>query len=93
MRRTETTVTDVLLNARDRLIPAGNWCQHAYNDNGAVCMVGAVEQYAGHGTLPWTKALNRLRRVTDSESVTRWNDAPDRTHQEVIGAFNRALGA
>lgn len=91
--RQGTHVQEVLLKARDRIVPAGRWCQGTYRDGEALCPVAAVEEYAVPGTLPWQRALVRLRRAMDgTDSVTRWNDVPGRSHQEVLAAFGRALG-
>lgn len=89
-----TQTLDCLEEAK-KLIGAG-WCQKNYirkkPDGGyEYCSSGAI--------ILSTPDLNVVRcaaaflkKVTDSNvSILRWNDAPERTHEEVLAAFDRAI--
>ena len=38
-------------------------------------------------------ALATLKRIIGSHEIVPWNDAPERTHAEVMAAFDRAIAA
>ncbi len=53
------------------------------------CMIGAIEK----SLFITSKAFSRLERVVKSkgfEIIADWNDAPGRTHAEVIAALKEA---
>ena len=37
------------------------------------------------------KAQQVIELVINMNSIIRWNDSPDRTHAEVLAAFDRAI--
>jgi hypothetical protein len=54
------------------------------------CAQGAIMR-AQAGSIPaGFRAHDRIRAVIRG-SITRWNDAPERTHAEVLAAFDRAI--
>jgi hypothetical protein len=88
----ETATT--LLRARQYLVERG-WCKGAFGDDGSPrCMVGAILSATGaRGCFDplILGAMRALKSVTGSPgTVVGWNDAPDRTEQEVLDAFDRA---
>lgn len=51
------------------------------------CMMGALERTQRNNR----KAHRILCSVIDGASLTGWNDAVERTHTEVMAAFDRAI--
>lgn len=42
----------------------------------------------------WVRALDALRdAIGGTDTVIAWNDAPERTHAEVLAAFDKAIAA
>lgn len=39
------------------------------------------------------RALDALRDAINDAAIFRWNDAPERTHAEVLAAFDRAIAS
>jgi hypothetical protein len=103
--RTELSVREVLVAARKLIEKPENWCQHGYaladDDDGTSplnkravkwCMAGACYRAAGrpvHFSDP--DAIKLLERITSANWIPDWNDAPDRTHAEVLAAFDKAI--
>ena len=52
----------------------------------ALCALGALI-FDG----PHAEAIARLREALGTSYVHKWNDAPERTHAEVLAAFDRAI--
>jgi hypothetical protein len=58
-----------------------------------VCAMGAIDRTAPIG-LDYTRHIeiaDAIRRAVDAISIVDWNDAPDRTHADVLSAFDRAI--
>lgn len=98
------TTADVLKRAR-RLLERG-WCQHqmASDAKGGMCAAGSSRAVAfcARGAI-WTSAMALCspewhRAAEDAEAamepivggMVAWNNAPERTHEEVLQAFDRA---
>lgn len=70
-------------------------------DDCAVCLDGAVQwAICGYPNAPikshdegrtYWRTIRRLQRTLEVENVSDWNDAPERTHAEVLAAFDRAI--
>ena len=91
----ETEIIDevgkILLEAADYIERHG-WCQNVYqNGLGNACVMGALLQVV-RTTSRDGKSLSRLRKYLDVTSLENWNDAPDRTKEQVVEAL-RARGA
>ncbi len=70
-------------DANDRNVPWGG--------NGAVkwCMSGALQEAAigkDHGP-----AIKALMKDIGNEWIATWNDAPERTQQDVLDAYDRTI--
>ena len=86
---TERTVAEVL-NAAADLIEKRGWCQHlAFDPDGRHCALGAIWAQRCPGPLE-REAVAAVRRATGSPFVGEWNDAPQRTKEEVVEALRKA---
>lgn len=95
----ETTVVDVLRQARELLAEPGRWTQgslardadgHSSPLRGPAavcwCSIGAVERIT---KTPGT-AYKYLKAAMGC-GIAAWNDAPERTQSEVVAAFDAAV--
>lgn len=95
--------TEILTAAREKIATPDAWCKDDYSRDGKrFCAVGAIQSAAGcltfRRTIEFHRATNALASaIGGSESDTNeghiliWNDAPERTHAEVLAAFDRAI--
>lgn len=86
-----TEATKVLRDAADLLERVG-WCQGYLEDNGKVCMVGALRA-AGMlrlGRGPYRELVARVSQQIGHCSWLQWNDRPGRTKEEVIAKLRSA---
>lgn len=60
---------------------------------GCFCALGAIERAEGGDTsyASGQRARFSLRAVIGSNLIGEWNDAPERTKEEVLSAFSRAI--
>jgi hypothetical protein len=84
---TETNpVADVLRRARALIDTPEKWCQGQCELGEAKCALGAIL-----GADPnYAAAALALNRVV-APNIPAWNDAPERTHADVMAAFDRAI--
>ncbi|MDP9224133.1 MAG: hypothetical protein M3P18_09810 [Actinomycetota bacterium] len=87
-------VADVLDDAADLLERKG-WIQEAEKSPEGFCSLGALIHT--RSLVRWEAAARLAKNVTPgasihliSRSITDWNDAPERTKQEVLDAFRAA---
>ena len=82
-------ITKTLMKGRKR-IEAG-WCQGAFRMGGAVCAVGAVSEDPDDPVV--STALKVLESAFGSAvtDIPEWNDSPDRTKEEVLALYDRAI--
>lgn len=67
----------------------GRWTKT--NRPGTYCAVEAVEAVTRASPLGEVRATAMLRRATKSSNVLTWNDARNRTHAQVMAAFDKAI--
>ena len=68
------------------LLEQKGWCQGAMVDStGRICAFQAVIQVYGYGSPEESRVSELLHGP-----ITRWNDAPGRTKEEVIEALRKA---
>lgn len=81
----------VLLEAAD-LIEEKGWCQGMYNNrSGAMCMMGAIINAGRRHEHRYTsRAHLRLIEAVGGVAPVLWNDAPERTQEEVVSALRKA---
>lgn len=87
------TTVEVLKLAREKV--AGGWCKGHYvktNPDGkdAYCVAGAISRSGvagktGHAYEIFSQAIG------SGLSLSAWNDAPNRTKEEVLAAFDKAI--
>lgn len=94
---TATSPKDVLIAARKLIEKPENWCQRQFQNHlGARCAMGAIcgaiaDDYYENEEIA-AKAAAILGDVVDT-AVISFNDAPGRTHEEVLRAFDKAIEA
>lgn len=86
--------TEVLLSTAFVLTPKENWQKYGYafSDDGPYCLVGALIRAARNYPTDavYAEAYRVLEAIVGNNSVSGWNDAPGRTHSEVLDALYRA---
>jgi hypothetical protein len=87
-------VTKLLIEGRERI--EQGWCQGRFEAKGSFCMLGAIRY--DHQTTKWRRAARKrlaralgLGQEADGNHIPNWNDAPGRTKDEVLQAFDRAI--
>lgn len=98
------SVADILVEARKLIEKPENWTQgeNARNDRGRHCMIddplaacwcmqGAIIKSAGPTEFTATRKAIDAFIGTIAEYITAYNDNPDRTHPEVLAAFDSAI--
>jgi len=94
------TALNVLAKARALLVKRG-WVQGlAIDEMGRLCTVGACKIAAGGGAndVRWPVAAAAAAAVLErsldlDEEVSEWNDRTERTLDEVLAAFDRAIAS
>ena len=100
---------EILTKARDILTPEGAWIQFypALDVRGnsrdpedrrasCWCLVGALERAAYDSSDPESDpegAMFALQAALGRDALAAWNDAPSRTHEEVLQLLDRAIAA
>lgn len=89
-----TTTADRLRAARALIEDPHCWIQGEADDGkGRYCMLGAINA-SGPRVQDQCKlmAVDIMRLTLQTTmGIVRWNDAPERTHAEVVDAFDRAI--
>lgn len=80
----------VLKTARAKIEKRGAWVQGYPRDDGENCSITAMYRQTTFDSSR-EKAVYFLREAIGVHSVVEWNDAPNRTHAEVVDAFTRAI--
>lgn len=100
------TVKEILIAAKAKIDTPEKWAKNAaaYDEHGypcdryegravSWCSLGAIDAVIDpcerHGTWWVREALRDIVGL----SIAEWNDHPDRTHAEVMAAFDRAIEA
>ena len=91
-----TPTVEILRRARELLVRDG-WAQHVIlSGDGRRCLMGAII-HAGQptpadpeGNRRWA-AVEPVCKVIGHRFIGQWNDAPGRTFEEVLAAFDRAI--
>lgn len=96
MTTTQNPVVEVLRAAREKV--ANGWTKGTYRivlESGCLyCADGAILWSGGPSVDECHSRAERfLRQVIggDRTSVVKWNDAPERTQEEVVNAFTKAI--
>lgn len=95
------TPLEILTEARRILTPPGAWRQggsiFGADSDGKCCANAAL--YVAQGGLEADRTEARLAAralllaVVRTDALVTWNDEPDRTQEEVLAVFDRAIGA
>jgi hypothetical protein len=85
--------------ARSLIDTPEKWCRgvlRLYANDGkacAWCMMGAVCHISqgAHFYERYPSTVRFLKDAIGCDSVSIWNDAPERTHADILAAFDRAI--
>lgn len=84
---------ECLVAARKKIEDPANWGKGKQaNHRKVLCAITAIghARAEAFGTDFW-RAEWALREVIGRGSIVMWNDAPERTHAEVLAAFDKAI--
>ncbi len=97
------TTKEILVEARGYIAEPGSWTKGSFARDGhgnhvskdshrasCFCAAGAIGRAAKGSEREQHGALRALRSAITGP-ITAWNDAPNRTHAEVLAAFDRAI--
>lgn len=81
----------------------GKWTQHrsAAYEHGATahpwnpgayafCILGAIDRATGDDTVLYSRTLQEIGRYVGKLSIANWNDAPERTYEDVVDLLKTA---
>lgn len=89
----------VLIKARAKIADRPKWgkgrrgWERAFD---TCCASEAIEDVTLHnndGLARRRAALDAVANAAGCDSIPRWNDAPERTHAEVLAAFDQAIAS
>ncbi len=89
--RTISALTQILVDGRQRLDQG--WCQHRARQRDSACMIGALvisdyEEFVAAERL----LLDAIVALGyPQSSIAQFNDAPERTKQQVLQVYDRAI--
>jgi hypothetical protein len=95
------TLRDDLIAAKALIDTPEKWCKGSYHNSGAHdahCVIGAARAiapyYAGNRQQLLLEAIaGSLPPRRRAKYLWQWNDAPSRSHSEVMALFDRAIAA
>src|SRR5271163_3578252 len=98
----ERTIGDAeyqLTVARALIAKPENWCKGAFHKGCAFCAAGALREpwlalpvkYGYYGESQAAQLLSRVIGIEYFGFIHRWNDAPERMHSDVLGAYDAAI--
>jgi hypothetical protein len=83
-----------ILNDAAQYLETHGWCQGAMKYKDSVCLFGAIDAVSNCFTKDDSAIayeINyRLRKIIGVRPTPHWNDAPERTKQEVIDMLRKA---
>jgi hypothetical protein len=90
------TAIEILRAAREKLAQPGVWAKNSVDamSEGRCCVGLAICSRNGapeHARRSACAAFKLTIEANGSDAVMRWNDAPERTLNEVLAAFDRAI--
>lgn len=97
------TVAETLRKARALIDTPEKWCQGVYCKGDALCSLGAIYAAGGgdrkdipedgdpHFSYESERAYRTLSAAISPKWVAPWNDAPERTHADVMALFDKAI--
>ncbi len=82
------TAAEVARKAAD-LLERDGWCQGKFRNSGAHCVVAALTAVDDWSAPEQAAVRRRLRVHAGTEWLVNWNDAPERTADEVIALLRQ----
>lgn len=83
--------SEILITARALINTPERWVKG--RKPGCWCAGDAIIAVAPGEPRSTNSALATLKHIIGSHEIGFWNDAPERTHAEVMAAFDRAIAA
>ena len=84
------TTSETLTRAKDALLKHG-WCQgEERNARGELCIVGALKLSA-RNTVELCDAMGCFALALRVGGISDWNDDPERTPEDILSGFDRAI--
>lgn len=83
--------SEILIAARALIDTPEKWVKG--RKYGCWCARDAIIAVAPDEPRSTNSALATLKRAIGRPGIVSWNDAPERTHAEVMAAFDRAIAA
>ncbi len=83
-----------LIKSRAKIAIPGNWgkgMRRVRLNFSSYCAAEAIEETVPYGPIRG-RCFEAIHRAADTESISKWNDAPERTHTEVLAVFDKAIG-
>lgn len=82
-----TSVAEVLREARSLVDTPEKWCKGTYGDGeGRHCISGTLRDVGAEEAYTFLQ-----RTIHTAGPLSSWNDAPERTHADVLAAFDKAI--
>lgn len=84
----------VLIKARAKIADPANWGKGrriANRPRHTCCLAEAIEETECGDDRHRSRAFDAIKAVIGVPYLTHWNDKPERTHAEVLAAFDRAI--
>lgn len=89
--RQRNEVADVLRRAKALIDTPEKWTQGNFcGDHDSFCAWGAIFRAAASVNAQSPEPYNQMCKVV-GQHLPNWNDATERTHAEVMAAFDRAI--
>lgn len=90
------TTVEILEKARGLIDTPEKWCNHLpYEGERAICASFAIDRAAAACGVDRGQAWRALCLAATGTrcGLGSWNDSPERTHSDVMQAFDRAIAA
>lgn len=80
-----------LIAARSNIDTPEKWIKGALKgENNTCCTVGAIYKVSPIASLHY-RIMRILVKITGNNSLAAWNDAEERTHQDILDLFDKAI--
>lgn len=88
--KTSEFITKALNNFKRYKWIKGRRSDALASPNGGCCLLGMTDKVKGRKEHEQQEVFRLVRAITGAYSIAEWNDKPERTRQEVMGALKVA---